>query len=174
MDHLSEIYLGYKPVSIESLIGAKGKKQGSMRDVPLAQLKEYAGEDADLTFQLRNFLQKALEEEQLTSFFTEVEMPLLQVLIEMEAVGVKIDVPALQESGTVLEERLTALEKEIISMAGRDFNVNSPRQVGEVLFEDLKIDAKAGKTKTGQFSTNEDRKSTRLNSSHVRISYAVF
>jgi len=156
MDHLSEIYLGYKPVSIESLIGAKGKKQGSMRDVPLAQLKEYAGEDADLTFQLRNFLQKALEEEQLTSFFTEVEMPLLQVLIEMEAVGVKIDVPALQESGKVLEERLTALEKEIISMAGRDFNVNSPRQVGEVLFEDLKIDAKAGKTKTGQFSTNEE------------------
>ena len=156
MDHLSEIYLGYKPVSIESLIGAKGKKQGSMRDVPLAQVKEYAGEDADLTFQLRNFLQKALEEEQLTSFFTEVEMPLLQVLIEMEAVGVKIDVPALQESGKVLEERLTALEKEIISMAGRDFNVNSPRQVGEVLFEDLKIDAKAGKTKTGQFSTNEE------------------
>jgi DNA polymerase I len=156
MDYLSEIYLKYRPVSIESLIGARGKKQGSMRDVPSEVIKEYAGEDADITFQLKAHLEKELEKEKLTSFFKEVEMPLLEVLIEVESTGVRIDVEELRRSGSHLEKRLEKLEGEIIEMAGKSFNVNSPRQVGEILFDVLKIDAKAGKTKSGQFSTNEE------------------
>ncbi|TCO10987.1 DNA polymerase I [Natronoflexus pectinivorans] len=156
MDYLAEIYLKYKPVSIEELIGEKGKKQGSMRDVPLEKVKEYAGEDADVTFQLKQKLEKELENEKLTSFFADVEMPLLDVLVQMEYNGVRIDVDELENSGKELEKRLELLEKEIMEMAGVSFNVNSPRQVGEVLFDTLKIDAKAGRTKSGQYTTNEE------------------
>jgi len=156
MDYLAEVYLKYKPVKIETLIGTKGKKQGNMRDVPPGEVKEYAGEDADITYQLMTHLEKELERENLTSLFKEVEMPLLEVLMEVETVGVHIDVDELNRSGINLEKRLKTLESEIIEMAGKDFNVNSPRQVGEVLFTDLKIDSKAGKTKSGQYSTNEE------------------
>lgn len=156
MDYLAETYLNYAPVSIELLIGAKGKGQKSMREVPLDQVKEYAAEDADITWQLKEVLQKELEKEGVASFFREVEMPLLLVLLEMEAEGVKIDVEELNRYAGELQDRLTGLEKRIIEEAGVEFNINSPKQVGEVLFDRLKIDAKAGKTKSGQYSTNEE------------------
>ncbi len=156
MNYLSETYLRYSPVSIESLIGAKGKGQGNMRDVPIEQVKEYAAEDADVTWQLKEILEKELTKEGVESFFREVEMPLLLVLLEMEGHGVKIDVNELKRFGGELNIRLNELEKTIIEMAGVEFNINSPKQVGEVLFERLKVDVKAGKTKSGQYSTNEE------------------
>ncbi len=156
MDFLAEIYLGYKTVPIESLIGAKGKKQGSMLDVPVEKIKEYAGEDADITLQLKEILKKELQEHQLNDLFTDIEMPLLNVLVEMESHGVRLDVDELQQSGEILEDRLMKLEARIREMAGRAFNVNSPKQVGEILFDVLKIDSKASRTKSGQYSTNEE------------------
>ena len=156
MDYLAETYLNYAPVSIETLIGPKGKGQKSMRDVPVEQVKEYAAEDADITWQLKEPLQKELEKEGLVSFFRDVEMPLLSVLLDMEARGVKIDVDELNRYADELRERLVELEKKIIDLAGIEFNINSPKQVGEVLFNRLKIDAKVGKTKSGQYSTNEE------------------
>ncbi|HBG86337.1 MAG TPA: DNA polymerase I [Marinilabiliaceae bacterium] len=156
MDYLAEVYLKYKPLPIESLIGGKGKNQGNMRDVPLDLVKEYACEDADITYQLMHKLKAELESEELTNFFREVEMPLTEVLIDMEAEGVSLNVDDLEESGKALEIRLRELEDEIIEMAGKSFNINSPRQVGEILFDVLKIDARAGKTKSGQYTTNEE------------------
>ena len=156
MDYLAEVYLKYKPLPIESLIGGKGKNQGNMRDVPLDLVKEYACEDADITYQLMHKLKAELESEELTNFFREVEMPLTEVLIDMEAEGVSLNVDDLEESGKELEIRLMELEDEIIEMAGKSFNINSPRQVGEILFDVLKIDARAGKTKSGQYTTNEE------------------
>jgi DNA polymerase-1 len=156
MNYLAETYLNYSPVSIEDLIGTKGKGQGNMRDVPIEQIKEYAAEDADVTWQLKQLLEKELKKEGIESFFREVEMPLLLVLMEMEQEGVKIDVDELKRFAGELTNRLINLEKSIIEMAGMDFNINSPKQVGEVLFQRLKIDDKAGKTKSGQFSTNEE------------------
>lgn len=156
MDYLAEVYLKYKPLPIESLIGGKGKNQGNMRDVPLELVKEYACEDADITYQLMHKLKAELESEELTNFFREVEMPLTEVLIDMEAEGVSLNVDDLEESGKELEIRLMELEDEIIEMAGKSFNINSPRQVGEILFDVLKIDARAGKTKSGQYTTNEE------------------
>ncbi len=156
MDFLAEIYLGYKTVPIESLIGAKGKKQGSMLDVPVEKIKEYAGEDADITLQLKEILKKELQDHQLNDLFTDIEMPLLNVLVEMESHGVRLDVDELQQSGKILEDRLMKLEARIREMAGRAFNVNSPKQVGEILFDVLKIDSKASRTKSGQYSTNEE------------------
>jgi DNA polymerase I len=156
MDYLAQTYLHYVPVSIEALIGAKGKGQGSMRDVPMEQIKEYAAEDADVTWQLKEILQKELIKEGVNAFFREVEMPLLLVLLDMEQTGVKIDVGELKRFSGELDLRLLALEKSITEMAGMTFNINSPKQVGEVLFEILKVDSKAGKTKSGQFSTNEE------------------
>lgn len=156
MDYLAEIYLNYTPISIETLIGTKGKNQGNMRDVPIEKVKEYAAEDADITFQLKSVLERELKKDGLTSFFNEVEMPLIEVLIEVEFNGVRIDVEELMQSGKVLESRLITLETEIIQMAGQEFNVNSPRQVGEILFDKLNIDSNASKTKSGQYTTNEE------------------
>jgi DNA polymerase I len=156
MDFLAEIYLKYQPVSIETLIGAKGKSQGSMKDAPLDKVKEYAGEDADITYQLKVILEKELKKVGLTKFFNEVEMPLVNVLVQMEERGVRIDVEELLLSGKNLEARLSVLEKSIVEMAGREFNINSPRQVGEVLFDILKINDNASKTKSGQYTTNEE------------------
>lgn len=156
LDYLANIYLQYQPISINSLIGEKGKKQGSMRDVPLEKIKDYAAEDADVTIQLKAILEKELEEAGLTSFFNDTEMPLIKVLVEIENSGVKVDIPSLNEIGANFKQRLSRLEEEIIRLAGREFNINSPKQVGEILFKVLKIEDGASKTKSGQFVTNEE------------------
>lgn len=156
MDYLAEVYLKYRPIPIESLIGERGKNQGNMRDVPVDKVTVYASEDADVTFRLKKIFQKELEKEGLLGFFRNVEMPLSAVLADMEYNGVSLNVDDLIESGKELEKRLAELEAEIMGMAGREFNVNSPRQVGEILFDVLKIDSKASKTKSGQYSTNEE------------------
>lgn len=156
MDYLSEIFLHYKPIAIETLIGAKTKGQLSMRQVSVADVCEYAAEDADVTWQLYEALRPELEKEQMTALFEEIEMPLVRVLAEMEITGVNVDTTALQASSKALETRIEQLEKEIYGLAGKTFNIGSPRQVGEVLFEHLKIDEKARKTKSGQYSTTEE------------------
>ncbi len=156
MDYLSEIFLHYKPIAIETLIGAKTKGQLSMRQVSVADVCEYAAEDADVTWQLYEALSPELEKEQMTALFEEIEMPLVRVLAEMEITGVNVDTTALQASSKALETRIEQLEKEIYELAGKTFNIGSPRQVGEVLFEHLKIDEKARKTKSGQYSTTEE------------------
>ncbi len=156
MDFLAETYLDYTPVPIEELIGPKGKGQGSMRDVDLAKVAEYAGEDADITLQLKEPLEKELVNGNVTQLFTEVEMPLLKVLADMEYEGVALDTEALEKFAIELNDRILKLEEQIVEMAGESFNVSSPKQVGEILFDKLKIDEKAKKTKSGQYSTNEE------------------
>ncbi|MBL0065214.1 MAG: DNA polymerase I [Bacteroidetes bacterium] len=156
MDVLAETYLNYAPVSIESLIGKKGKEQKNMRDIPVEQVAEYAAEDADVTYQLYTVFEPKLKSTGTTKLFTEVEMPLVPVLADMEAEGINIDIKALRDFSAVLETDISKIEKEIQDMAGKKFNVSSPKQVGEVLFEDLKIVEKPTKTKTGQYSTAED------------------
>ena len=156
MDYLAETYLKYKPVPISQLIGPKGKKQLCMRDVPLAQIAEYAAEDADVTLKLKNFFAPELKKAGIESLFFDIEMPLIYVLVEMEVTGVKLDTVALKQSSEELTAALNNLEKEIYELAGVKFNINSSKQVGEVLFEHLKIEEKAKKTKTGSYSTSED------------------
>ena len=156
MDYLAEVYMQYRTIPIDSLIGAKGKGQLSMRQVPVKEVCEYAAEDADVTWQLYEILREELSKEQMTHLFENIEMPLVRVLAEMEIAGVRVDVEALRASAQSLEERIVALEGEIHELAGVVFNIASPRQVGEVLFEHLKIDAKARKTKSGQYSTTEE------------------
>ncbi len=156
MDYLAETYLHYQPVPIEQLIGPKGKKQGSMRDVPLEEIKEYAAEDADVTLQLKHYFEPLLQKEGVDNLFYQMEMPLIYVLAEMEATGVKVDTGALKSSSLELTNQLAELEKEIHELAGCEFNINSTRQVGEVLFDKLQLDAKAKKTKSGGYSTSED------------------
>ena len=156
MDYLAETYLGYKPVSIETLIGKKGKNQSSMRDVELEKIKEYAAEDADVTYQLKVILEKILQEKGDIKLFEEIEMPLVQVLSKMEMEGIKIDTNALLEFSKELLEQLILLEKEIYVEAGVEFNINSPKKMGDVLFETMKLDDKAKKTKTGQYATSEE------------------
>jgi len=156
MDYLAETYLKYRPVPIESLIGPKGKNQRSMRIVPVEQVANYAAEDADVTLRLKNFFEPKLKENAVESLFYEIEMPLVYTLAEMEYCGVKIDTNALSQYSVVLTERLQLVEREIYQLAGSEFNINSPKQVGDILFERLKItDGKVKKTKTGGFSTNE-------------------
>lgn len=156
MDYLAETYLKYKTVPIEDLIGPKGKKQASMRTVPIEQIKEYAAEDADVTLRLKHYFAPLLKQEGLESLFFEMEMPLIYVLAEMEATGVKLDTNALKQSSEVLSLQLTALEESIYDLAGQSFNINSTKQVGEILFDKLKLDEKAKKTKTGGYSTSEE------------------
>jgi DNA polymerase-1 len=156
LDYLCELYLDYKKVPTSDLIGQKGKKQLSMRDVEPDKLVEYACEDADLTLQLKNVLESKLDEYEQTKLFDEIEMPLVQVLVHMENAGVKIDTKALSSSADELREQLVTLETEIHQLAGEEFLVSSPKQLGEILFDKLKIDAKAKKTKTKQYSTNEE------------------
>lgn len=156
MDYLAEIYLGYKTIHIEELIGPKGKGQRSMRDVAPEQVCPYAAEDADITLQLKNRLEAELAREGMEHLFYAIEMPLVRVLAEMEINGVRIDTEALRRSSAELGERLAAIEQEIYELAGTSFNISSARQVGEILFERLKIDEKARKTKTGQYSTTEE------------------
>ncbi|MDL2282552.1 DNA polymerase I [Parabacteroides sp. OttesenSCG-928-G06] len=156
MDYLAETYLGYKPIPIEELIGPKGKNQKNMRDIPVEKVAEYAAEDADITLQLKNYFAPLLKKEGLKALFYEMEMPLVHVLTDMEATGVTLDTQALRHSSVELTATLEKLEKEIHELAGMSFNINSTKQVGEVLFERLKIDEKTKKTKTGNYSTSED------------------
>lgn len=156
MDYLAETYLKYKTVPIEDLIGPKGKKQASMRTVPIEQIKEYAAEDADVTLRLKHYFAPLLKQEGLESLFFEMEMPLIYVLAEMEATGVKLDTNALKQSSEVLSQQLSALEDSIYDLAGQSFNINSTKQVGEILFDKLKLDEKSKKTKTGGYSTSEE------------------
>lgn len=156
MDFLAEKYLNYSPVSIETLIGKKGVNQGNMRDVPLQEISQYAAEDADITLQLKEKLTPELKEKHLEKLFYEVETPLVQVLAQMERNGVSIDVAALQESSASLEAEIKILEQEIYKKAGREFNIASPKQLGEVLFDELKIIKNPKKTKTGQYATGEE------------------
>lgn len=156
MDFLSEFYLKYKPISIETLIGKKGKGQGNMRDLKPEEVSDYACEDADITFQLKQIFEPEIQKEHLKELFYNLEMPLVHVLKDMEQEGIAIDVDSLKEYSKELEKTLLQLEKDIKSAAGIDFNVDSPKQLGEVLFDHLKIDPKAKKTKTGQYATSED------------------
>lgn len=156
MDVMSETYLHYKPVSIETLIGKKGKDQLNMRDVPIETIVEYAAEDADVTLQLKENFEPKLKKAGLVKLFEEVEMPLVNVLMNMEAEGINLDVSSLKDLSEILAIDIASTEKEIQAMAGTRFNVSSPKQVGEVLFEILKIVEKPVKTKTGQYSTAED------------------
>ncbi|WP_293885270.1 MULTISPECIES: DNA polymerase I [unclassified Sphingobacterium] len=156
MDLLAENYLNYSPVSITELIGEKGKKQGNMRDVEIEKIKEYAAEDADITLQLKNIFQPLLIETNTIELAQDVEFPLVYILAEIERNGVKIDVPALEEFSKTLEQDIKNLEGSIFEKAGVNFNIASPKQLGEVLFDKLQLDPKAKKTKTGQYKTGED------------------
>lgn len=156
MDYLSSIYLNYQPVSIETLIGKKGKNQLSMRKVEIDKIKEYAAEDADITLQLKHKLYAELETKNAQDLFNNVELPLIDVLSDMEIAGVKIDTNFLNHYSVELEAEIAKLEKDIHRLAGMQFNIASPKQLGEVLFDHLKLDPKAKKTKTGQYQTGED------------------
>jgi DNA polymerase-1 len=156
MDLLSAQYLGYEPVSIETLIGKKGKNQGTMRDVALEQITEYAAEDADITLQLKECFEPLLHKKGVNKIFNEVENPLVRVLVDMEYEGVRVDTVFLNEYSKVLEEEAKKSEESVFDQAGVRFNLASPKQLGEVLFDLLKLDAKAKKTKTGQYATGED------------------
>jgi DNA polymerase-1 len=155
MDVLAENYLNYSPVSIETLIG-KGKSQGSMRDVEVEKVAEYAAEDADVTFQLKNVFVPILKKDNLEELFNKVEMPLVEVLADVERNGVKIDVEALSVYSKDLEKEIKDIEQSIYSLAGEQFNVSSPQQMGKILFEKLKLIEKPKKTKTGQYATGEE------------------
>ena len=156
LDYLSEIYLGYKKVAAEELIGKNGKNQLSMRQVDLEQIKEYACEDADITLQLKPLLAADMEKAGVVKLFEEVEMPLLKVLIQMEQAGLRIDPKVLDEYAVILKKQIIQLETDIIEMAGEVFNISSPKQLGYILFDKLMLDPKAKKTKTKQYSTGEE------------------
>ena len=156
MDLLSAQYLGYEPVSITELIGKKGKTQGNMRDVEIEKVKEYAGEDADITLQLKQVFLPKIKEKEVERVFHEVDNPLVKVLADIEFEGVAIDVPFLQEYSKELDREAKTAEENVYQKAGVRFNLASPKQLGEVLFEKLKLDPKAKKTKTGQYATSED------------------
>ena len=156
MDYMAEVYLNYKTVRIEELIGPKGKNQRSMRSLPPAEAYEYACEDADITLQLKNALEPRLKEAGVEKLFHEIEMPLVRVLAEMEMNGVRIDTGSLAETSQELTRRMQELEKEIHALAGEEFNIASPKQVGDILFGKMQITEKPKKTKTGQYVTSEE------------------
>ena len=156
MDYMAEVYLGYKTIHIDELIGPKGKSQRSMRDLPPGEVYEYAAEDADVTLKLKNLLEPKLKEAGVWQLFTEVEMPLVRVLAAMEMNGVRLDTASLRETSQILTQRMTDIEQEIYRLAGEEFNIASPKQVGEILFGKMKIVEKPKKTKTGQYVTSEE------------------
>ncbi len=156
MDYLAELYLKYKPISIETLIGKKGKNQGNMADLEPEQVVDYACEDADITWQLKELFHPEIQKEHLIDLFYGMEMPLVSVLAAMEQEGIAIDSDGLEAYSKELEDTLVELEAGIKKEAGMDFNVDSPRQLGDVLFDHMKITSKAKKTKTGQYATSED------------------
>lgn len=156
MDVLAETYLNYTPISITDLIGKKGKNQLSMRDVPLEKQTEYAVEDADITLQLKEHFQKELGEANTQKLFDEIEIPLLRVLANMELEGINLDIDFLNSLAEELNNDIASLEKKIYNAAGEEFNIASPKQLGVILFEKMKLVDKPKKTKTGQYSTAED------------------
>lgn len=156
MNFLAQAYLGYSPVSIETLIGKKGKNQLNMRNIPLEKIAEYAAEDADITWQLRKFLEPELEKNKLIDLANKVEMPLVKVLADIEYYGVSIDAEALKIYAKQLTDEIIEIEKNIFELAGIEFNISSPKQLGEILFDRLKIAPDAKKTKTEQYSTGEE------------------
>lgn len=156
MDDMAETYLGYRTIHIDELIGPKGKGQKSMRDLPPEEVYEYAAEDADVTLKLKNLLEPKLKESGVWQLFSEVEMPLVRVLASMERNGVRLDTDSLKETSQILTARMNDIEKEIYQLAGEEFNIASPRQVGEILFGKMKIVEKPKKTKTGQYVTSEE------------------
>ena len=156
MEYLSEMYLNYKPISLESLVGKKGKNQGNLRSVSLQEQTEYASEDADLAFRLYQVFAPQLKKENLEDLFFNVEMPLMKVLAKMELEGIALDKKWLEQESIDLENDLRQLEKTIFELSGEEFNMNSPKQLGEVLFEKMQLDPKAKKTKSGQYATSED------------------
>ena len=156
MDYLAEIYLRYATIHIDRLIGPKGKGQKNMADVPPEEVCDYAAEDADVTLRLMLPLTEEMEKFQVTSVFTDLEMPLMPVLARMERYGVRLDTEALAETGRHFQQRMQVLETEIYELAGHSFTISSPRQVGTVLFEELKLNERARKTKSGQYATGEE------------------
>ncbi len=156
MDYMAEVYLNYRTIHIDELIGPKGKHQRSMRELSPEQVYEYAAEDADITLRLKNILEPKLREAGVERLFHEIEMPLVPVLAEMEMNGVRIDTQSLAETSETFTQRMRSLETEIYQLAGEEFNIASPKQVGDILFAKMKIMEKPKKTKTGQFVTNEE------------------
>ncbi len=172
MDQLARQYLQYEPVSITSLIGKKGAEQGNMGDVPLESISEYASEDADITLKLKKILAPKLIEAKLDLLHRTVETPLIPVLAAMEREGIKVEVASLKEISDSLETELHSAEEEVYKLAGIKFNLSSPKQLGEILFEHLRLDAKAKKTKTGQYATNEEVLS-KLAGTHPIVQYIL-
>ena len=156
MDRLAMNYLQYEPVAIEELIGKKGKNQGTMRDVPVGEVTEYAGEDADITLQLHQLLLPELKEKAATKLFEGVEMPLVRVLTAMESEGVRVDMDALTKMSHQLDTDIKLLETDIFATAETEFNLNSPKQLGEILFDKMNLVKNPKKTRTGQYATGED------------------
>ena len=172
MDFMAEVYLNYETVHIDALIGPKGKAQKNMRELAPSEVYNYACEDADITLQLKNVLQPKLVKTGVERLFNEVEMPLIPVLAEMECNGVRIDTAALKETSQVFTERMLQLEQEIYQAAGKTFNVASPKQVGDILFGEMKIIDKPKKTKTGQYVTSEEVLQT-LRSKHPIVAHIL-
>lgn len=172
MDVLAQQYLNYTPIAIESLIGKKGPKQGNMRDVELEKVVEYAAEDADITFQLYEIFQPKIKEEGFIKLYEEVEAPLIRVLSEMEHDGVALDVPFLEQYSTEISGQIDELKDQIFETAGTTFNMDSPKQLGEVLFDKMEIPYKGKKTKTGQYSTNEEKLSS-LRADHPIVDHIL-
>ena len=156
MDYLAETLLGYQTIHIEELLGPKGKKQKNMRDLSPTDIYEYAAEDADITLRLRNVLEPRLKELGVEELFWNIEMPLVRVLADMELNGVCLDTEALQDTSKIFNERMREYEQEIYKEAGEEFNISSPKQVGDILFGKLQIMDKPKKTKTGQYVTSEE------------------
>jgi DNA polymerase-1 len=167
MDVLSENYLGYSPISITKLIGAKGKNQGTMRDVPVIDVVDYAAEDADVTLQLAHIFEPKLKELNAAKLAEEIENPLVYVLADIEKEGVRIDIETLQAYSKELETEIIKFEQNVYDKAGIKFNLASPKQLGEVLFDKLQLDPKAKKTKTGQYQTGEDVLTALANKSDI-------
>lgn len=172
MDYLAELYLNYKTVSIEDLIGKKDKNQKNMQDLNPSEIKDYACEDADITFQLKEVLEKELAKNHVTPLFETIEMPLMPILQKMENEGIAVDKPYLSKISIQFGEELLSLQDKIIELAGVNFNIDSPKQLGEVLFDFMKISTKAKKTKTGQYQTSEEVLET-FKSDHEIISHIL-
>jgi len=167
MDVLAEYYLNYKPVPIETLIGKKGKNQKSMRDIPQEDIVDYACEDADITWQLKELFEPEIQKDHLKKLFYEIEMPLAHVLKSMEQEGINLDIESLKKFSEELEVSLNEIEEKVIDLAGEEFNLDSPKQLGVILFEKLEISKKAKKTKSGQYSTSEDTLQKHINDHEI-------
>ena len=167
LDTLSESYLNYTPISIESLIGKKGKNQKSMRDIPVKQVTNYASEDADLSLQLKHVFDKELESNGVKAVFYDIETPIINVLSDMEKEGINIDSSYLNQLEQEFEKDLNKLKEEIYNQSGEEFNLNSPKQLGDILFDKLKLVSKPKKTKTGQYSTSEEVLSSLANDHEI-------